>query len=130
MEVSEAFIQPSSKKIKLQPKSAEQVEKPLCLYGSSCFRRSPAHLRAYRHPKKENSNTPNLPPCKYGAQCYDRNLLHFAMYYHPTIDACDNQPNVKSNKDLHEAKDTRHSKGEESISNECLIEQGKNERLV
>ena len=125
MEKSEAFIEPSSKVRRLERKAAEQEEKPLCLYGSSCFRRSPAHLKAYRHPKKNSYNLPTLPPCKYGANCYDRNLLHFAMYYHPTADPTSDQPNERGRfeRDLTQSTEKREaSKVEKSMVNECLID--------
>ena len=98
MELSEALVEPASKKFKLEAnRCGGDGEKPICLYGSGCYRRSPAHLRAYRHPKKERDLTANLPHCKYGAHCYDRNLLHFAMFYHPTFDCNDGQANKSGN---------------------------------
>lgn len=125
MEKSEAFIEPSSKIRRLERKKEEQKEKPLCLYGSSCFSRSLSHLKAYRHPEKNNYNVPTLPPCKYGANCYDRNLLHFAMYYHPTTDPASDQSskNGRSERDLTQSTEKREtSKVDKSIANECLMD--------
>ena len=132
MEKSEAFIQPSSKIRRLEEKKSEE-EKPLCLYGSCCFRRSPAHLKAYRHPKKNSHNQPNLPPCKYGAQCYDRNLLHFAMYYHPTADPRSAQSSGSDNSRVDfnpENGNVQHSVVDELVVNECLIEKQVDKRWV
>ena len=87
MEVSEVLEIIPKKRPKLESgkPQEQQHEKPLCIYGSGCYRRSPSHLRIYRHlPPKQESQQMILPACKNGANCYDRNLLHFAFYYHPT----------------------------------------------
>lgn len=31
------------------------VSKPVCKYGSSCYRKNPQHLRAYSHPNPEEN---------------------------------------------------------------------------
>ena len=112
MEESEGFVEPSSKVMRLEEDREDEADKPLCLYGSSCFSRSPMHFKAYRHPKKNNHNLKHLPPCKYGARCLDRNLLHFAMYYHPTGESVDEKE-----------KEIQHSKLKSSLVNECFVEE-------
>jgi len=130
MEESEVFVEPSSKILRLEESKEDEADKPLCLYGSSCFSRSPAHLKAYRHPKKNNYNLEHLPLCKYGAHCHDRNLLHFAMYYHPTSsDQSVERDKLNGNVNKKE-KETQHSKLESSPVNECFVKENRSECVM
>src|SRR5690348_8041502 len=85
-----------------QPKS-----KPVCSYGSKCYRKNAQHFEEYDHPsddqegqvptKEETEETDNnnqtpvqqstahqqLPVCKYGKNCYRTNPEHVAQYSHP-----------------------------------------------
>lgn len=123
MERSEACVGPVSKKPRQEDDKEEQEKKPLCLYGSSCFRRGPDHLRAYRHPKRENDYTTSLPPCKYGAHCYDRNLLHFAMFYHPTVDVSKSATtSIETVNSRQKRKDLTLKTQNSREVDECLIE--------
>ncbi|CAF4475759.1 unnamed protein product, partial [Rotaria sp. Silwood2] len=75
-----------SKKIKLE-------DLPSCPYGSSCYRKNPAHFKEYSHSdttltsatttEVKPTNNKALPVCPFGAACYRKNLLHFAEFSHP-----------------------------------------------
>jgi len=130
MEESEVFVEPSSKILRLEESKEDEADKPLCLYGSSCFSRSPAHLKAYRHPKKNNYNLEHLPLCKYGAHCHDRNLLHFAMYYHPTSSDQSVERDKLNGSVSKKEKETQHSKLESSPVNECFVKESISECVM
>ncbi len=75
-------------------------DRPMCMYGSSCYRRSPDHQKEFKHrPRKMSPSELNLPPCKNGANCSDRNLLHFALYFHPTSSTSGNHNQLGSLKE-------------------------------
>lgn len=109
--LTEAGMATPAKKVKLDsvPATPVAARRP-CPYGSSCYRKNPAHFVEFSHPvdsdgastlgsrsgsgteaaaalaapSSADSSSAALPPCKYGAKCYRKNLLHFAEYAHPT----------------------------------------------
>ena len=105
----------------------EEDKRPFCLYGSSCYRRSPDHLKKYKHLPKSPLPA-NLPPCKYGASCCDRNLLHFAMYYHPTDNTTMGKLAGVSEESNNDEKVTVEKKNVEIENNECAIEKSQDQR--
>lgn len=106
-----------AKKLKLDSQERIEQKKPMCMYGSSCYRQSPAHLKEYRHKaRKLSPSESNLPPCKYGAACVDRNLLHFALYYHPVSSAKSGLTGLQE-QDTDDSDDTDIEDGESSGTN-------------
>ena len=79
---------------------ATATSKPLCKYGSLCYRRiNDDHNRDYRHfksltkPTKQPSPPPSAasppPPlqqCPFGSKCYRTNPTHLSQYVHTTRD--------------------------------------------
>ncbi|KAM8842000.1 aprataxin and PNK-like factor [Synchiropus picturatus] len=60
-----------------------------CPYGSSCYRKNPAHFQECSHPgdpdfqeEEEEVDEAQLPECPYGTDCYRKNPLHRKEFRH------------------------------------------------
>ncbi|KAM8878137.1 aprataxin and PNK-like factor isoform 2-T3 [Spinachia spinachia] len=62
-----------------------------CAYGSSCYRKNPAHFQECSHPgdpdyeqeeQEEQEEEAERPECPYGTACYRKNPLHRKEYKH------------------------------------------------
>ncbi|KAF4118364.1 aprataxin and PNK-like factor isoform X2 [Onychostoma macrolepis] len=60
-----------------------------CPYGSSCYRKNPAHFQECSHPgdsdyeeEEAEDADDDRPECPYGTHCYRKNLLHKKDYKH------------------------------------------------
>ncbi|KAM9792207.1 aprataxin and PNK-like factor [Neosynchiropus ocellatus] len=59
-----------------------------CPYGSSCYRKNPAHFQECSHPgdpdfqDEEEVDEAQLPECPYGTDCYRKNPLHRKEFKH------------------------------------------------
>ncbi|CAF0806477.1 unnamed protein product [Rotaria sp. Silwood1] len=113
-----------SKKIKLE-------DLPACPYGSTCYRKNPAHFKEYSHSdtaatsstttEVKATNNKTLPVCPFGATCYRKNLLHFAEFSHPfnllnpDADSSDEEETTEStkSKEIVEAGKKRKAESEE-----------------
>ena len=91
-----------------EDKNENSDTRPLCRYGSRCFRVNPQHKLEFRHANDQERDVKNteisrqmeisrghtqysaadnrekLPLCKLGVDCTDMDLVHFAEFWHPT----------------------------------------------
>lgn len=76
----------------------QNSSKPVCPYGSQCYRKNPAHFVEYTHSNTANDqptdqptgDDDDKPECEYGTSCYRKNAQHLKDYKHTkNIDAPD-----------------------------------------
>jgi hypothetical protein len=60
--------------------------RPVCRYGSQCYRTKPEHIREYQHPGSAGAAAAAAPDrrphCRYGTKCTRKNLEHKQQYQH------------------------------------------------
>ncbi|XP_057316408.1 aprataxin and PNK-like factor [Hydractinia symbiolongicarpus] len=63
----------------------QNPSKPVCPYGSQCYRKNPAHFVEYTHSNAANdqpTDDDDKPECEYGTSCYRKNAQHLRDYKH------------------------------------------------
>ncbi|XP_029449441.1 aprataxin and PNK-like factor isoform X2 [Rhinatrema bivittatum] len=74
------------------PSSVQMHSKRIpCMYGSSCYRKNPAHFQQFCHPGDSDyldaadgsqDDSDDRPECPYGTACYRKNPQHKLEYKH------------------------------------------------
>lgn len=70
---------------------AKEQKRKVCTYGSSCYRKNPAHFQEFSHPGDadyedasggEEDEDDDKPECPFGTACYRKNPQHKKEYKH------------------------------------------------
>lgn len=74
---------------KTSTSKVKKQQRTQCPYGSSCYRKNPAHFQECSHPgdsdyeeEEAEDADDDRPECPYGTHCYRKNLLHKKDYKH------------------------------------------------
>jgi aprataxin and PNK-like factor len=85
----ESGQQIAKKKEKVKVQGTLKPKKPSCPYGSSCYRKNPAHRLEEAHPgdpdfvsPEEDKDDDDRPECEFGTNCYRKNPAHRRDFKH------------------------------------------------